>query len=76
MGKIRVKINLLGDLEKYQKEPYSFINYGFSVNDIFQYLNVSEKKDLVILVNGKRADKNYILKSDDEITIFPPVDGG
>ncbi len=76
MDKISVKINLLGDLEKYQKESHIFISYDATLSAMLQQLNISEKKDLVIIANGKRADKNYILKDDDEITIFPPVDGG
>jgi molybdopterin converting factor small subunit len=50
-----------------------------AINDILPLLEKiaqSGKKDLVIIANGKRADKDYILKNDDEITIFPPVDGG
>jgi len=76
VDKIRVKINLLGDLEKYQKKPYFFINYGFTLSNVFQHLNIPKKKDLVIIVNGRRGDKDYILNDDDEITVFPTVDGG
>ncbi|MBW1615835.1 MAG: MoaD/ThiS family protein [Deltaproteobacteria bacterium] len=76
MDKISVKINLLGDLEKYQKESHILINYDATLSAMLQYFNIPEKKDLVIIANGKRADKDYILKENDEITIFPPVDGG
>ena len=63
-------------MEKYQKEPLLLLDYGFTLKDTFQLLNIPIKKDFVILVNGRRTNKDYILKSEDQITVFPPVDGG
>jgi len=80
VDKIRIKTNLLGDIEQYglknKVKPYLWVDLGLTLNNILKYFNIPKKKDKVILINGRRVDKDYILKEDDEITIFPMVDGG
>ncbi|MCD6196570.1 MAG: MoaD family protein [Staphylothermus sp.] len=34
------------------------------------------KIEYILLVNGKRVDKKYILHSGDEVAILPPASGG
>ncbi len=53
-------------------EPYSVNNLRKKISDLHQI----DKEKILIAVNGSFADLNRVLKSDDEIAIFPPVSGG
>jgi molybdopterin converting factor subunit 1 len=54
------------------EEPYSVKNLRKKISGFHQ---IDEDK-ILIAVNGSFADLNRVLKSNDEIAIFPPVSGG
>lgn len=54
------------------EQPYSVNNLRKKISGLHQ---IDEEK-ILIAVNGSFADLNRVLKSDDEIAIFPPVSGG
>jgi len=53
-------------------EPHSVNNLRKEISNLHQ---IDEEK-ILIAVNGSFADLNRVLKSDDELAIFPPVSGG
>ncbi len=49
---------------------------GASVADVFAALQIPAAVQVVILVNGRRADAATRLNSGDALTLFPPMEGG
>jgi molybdopterin converting factor small subunit len=47
-----------------------------TVADVFAALRVPAKVEAVTLVNGRRADPTAPLTAGDEVTLFPPMEGG
>jgi molybdopterin converting factor small subunit len=47
-----------------------------TVADVVAALGVPAKVEAVILVNGRRADQTTLLAAGDEVTLFPPMEGG
>jgi molybdopterin converting factor small subunit len=49
---------------------------GAPVADVFATLRIPPTVEAVILVNGRRADQTTPLAAGDEVTLFPPMEGG
>jgi molybdopterin converting factor small subunit len=49
---------------------------GATVADLFAALRIPATVEAVTLVNGRRADATTRLNSGDEVTLFPPMEGG
>jgi molybdopterin converting factor small subunit len=49
---------------------------GATVADVLTALRIPAAVEAVMLVNGRRADTGTRLSSDDEVTLFPPMEGG
>ena len=49
---------------------------GASMKDLFDFLGIPPEVEKVMLVNGRRADEQTPLSYGDEVTLFPPVEGG
>jgi molybdopterin converting factor small subunit len=49
---------------------------GAPVADVFTTLRIPTAVEAVILVNGRRADQTTALAAGDEVTLFPPMEGG
>jgi molybdopterin converting factor small subunit len=49
---------------------------GATVADLFAALHIPESVQAVILVNGRRANAFTRLVNGDEVTLFPPMEGG
>ena len=49
---------------------------GATVADVFATLRIPATVEAVILVNGRRADQTTPLSAGDEVTLFPPMEGG
>lgn len=47
-----------------------------TVADLLAALRIPAAVEAVMLVNGRRADPGTRLSSDDEVTLFPPMEGG
>jgi len=52
------------------------ISKTLRIIDFLPVLNTISDKYLIILVNNKPANKNTMVKDDDEIVIMPVVSGG
>ncbi len=49
---------------------------GATVREVLAGLGVDLEKELVILVNSARAEKDAPLKENDVLAVFPPIEGG
>ena len=49
---------------------------GATVADLFATLRIPATVAVVMLVNGRRAAAATRLNSGDEVTLFPPMEGG
>jgi molybdopterin converting factor small subunit len=49
---------------------------GASLADVFAALRIPATVQAVMLVNGRRADVATRLNGGDEVTLFPPMEGG
>jgi molybdopterin converting factor small subunit len=49
---------------------------GAIVADLLAVLQLPATVEAVMLVNGRRADAATRLSSGDEVTLFPPMEGG
>lgn len=49
---------------------------GATVADILAALRVPSRVETVLLVNGRRAERGTAVSPGDEITLFPPMEGG
>jgi len=49
---------------------------GAAVADLLATLRIPAAVEAVLLVNGRRADPGTRLSSGDDVTLFPPMEGG
>ncbi len=49
---------------------------GATVADVLAALGIPPAIEAVLLVNGRRAQAGMRLHGDDEVTLFPPMEGG
>ncbi|ABL87827.1 molybdopterin synthase subunit MoaD / molybdopterin synthase subunit MoaE [Pyrobaculum islandicum DSM 4184] len=66
-GKIREELDLKNGTSMSQLIEWFFKTYPKA--EVF-------REELLILVNGRTVDNNYILKDGDEVAFMPPVSGG
>lgn len=72
---VKVKLHVIHENKTGQEEMVAIDETG-SVKDVLKYLNLMETKDIVIVVNGKRRQSDFLLHGGDEMSIFPVLDGG
>jgi sulfur-carrier protein len=75
---INIELNLFATLSKYLPGNNQFyqVHKKTSVEALIRELNIPDDMVKLIFINGKRAEKTYLLKQDDRLGIFPPVGGG
>jgi molybdopterin converting factor small subunit len=52
------------------------IGEGATVGHVLEILQLSERDDLILLVNGHHANKERVLSEGDALSILPPIGGG
>jgi molybdopterin converting factor small subunit len=52
------------------------LSVGATVADLVAALHISPLVQIVILVNGRRAEPATPLAPEDAVTLFPPMEGG
>jgi sulfur carrier protein ThiS len=63
--------------QKFKRKIELELSQESSVEDVLQLLNIENSVEYsTILLNGKIAEKNMILKENDIIYIFPVINGG
>ncbi|MBI5580273.1 MAG: MoaD/ThiS family protein [Deltaproteobacteria bacterium] len=77
---MKVQIHTFANLRDYA--PTGRGNFELSlaaratVAHVFAALRIPATVEAVILVNGRRADQTTPLAAGDEVTLFPPMEGG
>lgn len=77
---MKVRVHPFANLRNYAPsgpEPAELtLADGATIADLFAVLQIPATVEAVMLVNGRRADAATRLNSGDEITLFPPMEGG
>jgi len=79
---MQVEVRLFGNLGQYLPEGgdrFSFtkgIEGNATVEQLLKDLSLPENMPILIMVNGTRRDRAYVLKDRDEVTLFSPAAGG
>jgi len=77
---LKISVHLLLNPAKYSPtgEPRFEIvlKESTTVGRLFKNLSIPLKPDKVILVNGRQARPDRVLKHEDLVVVFPPMAGG
>ena len=74
---MNIKVKLFATLRAGRFEISDFkLDEGATVRDVLKLLEIDEKEAAIIFINGVHADMAAMLKSGDELAIFPPIGGG
>jgi molybdopterin converting factor small subunit len=77
---VKVNVSLFANLRDYAPSGLGRSELpladGATVADLLAALRVPETVQAVILVNGRRADAASPLHDGDDVTLFPPMEGG
>lgn len=74
---MKAKIKLFATLQKGRFDISDFeLDEGTSVSDVVRMIKIDEKDAAIIFINGIHGDLDSVIKSGDEVAIFPPIGGG
>lgn len=74
---MKIKIKLFATLRKFgPDEQVIEVPENSSVDDVIKSLDLPQKIALLRIVNGEHRPPSYLLKDDDELSLFPPIAGG
>lgn len=77
---MNIEVKLFPTLQKYSKiksRNFSYqIKKGTTVSEFLKELGIPEEVAKIIIVNGQRVEKNFVLKNGDRLSIFPLIAGG
>lgn len=77
---MKVQVNMYANLRQYAPAgAASFtlnVASGSTLKDLIDKLNIPQSVNMVVLINGRRADVETHLSPEDKITLFPPMEGG
>jgi len=77
---MKIRVQTFANLREYAPANAGKLELAFAdgatVADVLTALRIPAAVEAVMLVNGRRADTGTRLSSDDEVTLFPPMEGG
>ncbi len=79
---MEIEVRLFATLQEYvprgeMKHTFKLaVDEGTQVGGVLRRLRIPEKMAKILLVNGKYAPQDSVLKPGDVLSIFPPVGGG
>ena len=68
--------NLLQSSNNRLDEDKWDIQEGATVGQVMEMLHLAGRGDLILLVNGRHANKQSVLNEGDVLSILPPIGGG
>lgn len=78
-----IQVKMYGSLSHSVSVPNNFLREdkcdipeGTTVGQLLEMLNIPRQLPLIVLVNGKHAKKENVLKDGDLLHILPPMTGG
>ena len=79
-GHMKVMVNLYANLRQYSPaKEASFtlkLASGSTVSQLIKTLKIPQNVKMVILINGRHANADTPLSTEDKIVLFPPMEGG
>lgn len=75
---MQIKVKLFASLRNQigKKELDMNISDRDKISDVLKVLDLSEKENLITMVNGIHCKMDYALKNGDVLSIFPMIAGG
>lgn len=78
---MRIHVTLYSEFKKYApdggSDPFDLnLPPGASLRHCFNHLNIPINNEYTTLINGRRADRDSLLKEGDSLVIFPLICGG
>jgi sulfur carrier protein ThiS len=79
---MEVEVKLFGNLGHYLPDGgnrFSFtktMSDGATVDQLLRQLSLPEGTPVLVLVNGRRADSEGLLRDRDQVFLFSPAEGG
>ena len=77
---MKIEVCLYATLRRYgpsEQAPLTLdVPEGFRIFQVLEILSIPSGEEKVILVNGRPAEENSLLKDGDRVVLFPPVAGG
>jgi molybdopterin converting factor small subunit len=77
---VKVRVHLFANLRVYAPVGSATdeltLADGATVADVLAALGIPAAIEAVLLVNGRRAQPGMRLHGGDEVTLFPPMEGG
>jgi len=74
---MQVKVKLFATLRDGRfKEERAQVAENSRVMDVIKKYEIPADEVSICLVNGRDKDMEYVLKTDDTVSLFPPVGGG
>jgi sulfur carrier protein ThiS len=79
---MEVEVKLFGNLGHYLPEGgnrFSFtkqFNEKTTVEHLLKELALPEAMPVLVVVNGRRVEKDYVLHDKDDVVLFSPAEGG
>lgn len=59
-----------------EKEMTMDLDPNATPKDIIERLNIAQEEAAIIMINGRGAKLDTVLRDNDIVSIFPPVGGG
>lgn len=74
---MEVEVRLFATLrDGRDKKVYLPWEKGITPRHIIDQLNINEEDVAILLINGRDGDMETVLRTEDYLSIFPPVGGG
>ena len=77
---MKVRISMYATLRRYAPEGGGNFELdlasGSTLKNLIERLKIPQTVERVILINGRLVNETTRLADGDEITIFPPIEGG
>jgi molybdopterin converting factor small subunit len=74
---VNIRLRLFATLQDYGPESQLLeVADGAVLGDVVERLGLPDGIPLIMIRNGRHADRNDRLEGGDEIALFPPIAGG
>lgn len=77
---MKIQVHLLATLKQYNPSGDNSVElevpYGATVLHTLEILSIPKELEIVILLNGRQAREDYLLREGDSLALFPTIAGG
>jgi molybdopterin converting factor small subunit len=72
----KVKVELSGVLRTQVGTYSTTTRAGLTARETATMLGIPATQDIMVIVNGRVTELNYVLKAGDQLKLIPPINGG